>query len=104
MGSSSEIVDFGKVSGQKSNFSQTCSLLSQYLKENGGFGELSLGLNRSFESNGKFYCFTILLSLCLAKLFSDRTVEVLFLVSILANFHVILGEFLFLSLFINGSY
>lgn len=52
MGSSSEIVDSGKVSGQKSNFSQTCSLLSQYLKEKGGFGELSLGLNRSFESNG----------------------------------------------------
>lgn len=57
MGSSSEIVESGKVSGQKSNFSQTCSLLSQYLKEKGGFGELSLGLNRSFESNGKFFFF-----------------------------------------------
>lgn len=52
MRSSSEIVDSGKVSGQKSNFSQTCSLLSQYLKEKGTFGELSLGLNRGFESNG----------------------------------------------------
>ncbi|KAF6176859.1 hypothetical protein GIB67_026546 [Kingdonia uniflora] len=27
---------------EKSNFSQTCNLLSQYLKENGGFGDLKL--------------------------------------------------------------
>lgn len=58
MSSSSEIVDSGKSSGQKtgkapaekSSFSQTCSLLSQYLKEKGSLGDLSLG--RGFESNG----------------------------------------------------
>lgn len=52
MSSSSEIVDSGRSSGQKtpekSSFSQTCSLLSQYLKEKGSLGDLSLG----FESNG----------------------------------------------------
>lgn len=46
-------MDSGRASAvQKSNFSQTCSLLSQYLKENGSFGDLSLGLNRNFEPNG----------------------------------------------------
>ncbi|KAL7096120.1 hypothetical protein ACP275_10G063800 [Erythranthe tilingii] len=40
---SSEIVDSGRFSGGRSSFSQTCSLLSQYLKENGSFGDLSLG-------------------------------------------------------------
>jgi len=52
MSSSSEIVDSGKFSGQKpsakapekSNFSQTCSLLSQYLKQKGTLGDLSLGI------------------------------------------------------------
>ncbi|OVA04222.1 Tify [Macleaya cordata] len=33
----------------KSNFSQTCSLLSQYLKENGSFGDLNLGITRNLE-------------------------------------------------------
>ncbi|KAG8367130.1 hypothetical protein BUALT_Bualt16G0040700 [Buddleja alternifolia] len=42
--SSFEIVDSGKFSGGRSNFSQTCNLLSQYLKENGSFGDLTLGL------------------------------------------------------------
>ncbi|KAI3447235.1 hypothetical protein Pfo_003900 [Paulownia fortunei] len=41
---SSEKVDSGRFSGGRSNFSQTCSLLSQYLKEKGSFGDLSLGL------------------------------------------------------------
>ncbi|KAL1805152.1 hypothetical protein ACET3Z_028220 [Daucus carota] len=54
MSSSSEIVDSGRSSGQKtpekSSFSQTCSLLSQYLKEKGSLGDLSLGIG--FESNG----------------------------------------------------
>ncbi|KAK1377857.1 Jasmonate ZIM domain protein a [Heracleum sosnowskyi] len=54
MSSSSEIVDSGRSSGQKppekSSFSQTCSLLSQYLKERGSLGDLSLGIG--FESNG----------------------------------------------------
>ncbi|KAJ8543371.1 hypothetical protein K7X08_005894 [Anisodus acutangulus] len=40
---SSDIVDSGRFAGQKSHFSQTCSLLSQYLKEKGSFGDLSLG-------------------------------------------------------------
>ncbi|KAL3830055.1 hypothetical protein ACJIZ3_018857 [Penstemon smallii] len=45
--SSSEIMDSGKFPGGKTNFSQTCNRLSQYLKENGGFapfGDLTLGL------------------------------------------------------------
>ncbi|PIM99899.1 hypothetical protein CDL12_27600 [Handroanthus impetiginosus] len=41
---SSEKVASGKLPGGRSNFSQTCSLLSQYLKEKGSFGDLSLGL------------------------------------------------------------
>ncbi|XP_060188134.1 protein TIFY 10A-like [Lycium barbarum] len=49
---SSEIVDSGRLAGQKSHFSQTCSLLSQYLKEKGSFGDLSLGINRNFDSTG----------------------------------------------------
>lgn len=57
MSSSSEIIDSGKFSGQKtakspekSSFSQTCNLLSQYLKEKRTLGDLSLGM--AFESNG----------------------------------------------------
>ncbi|CAI9760538.1 unnamed protein product [Fraxinus pennsylvanica] len=46
---SSENVDSGKFPVKRSNFSQTCSRLSQYLKENGSFGELSLGLTQNFE-------------------------------------------------------
>uniref|UniRef100_A0A5B7ALI5 Protein TIFY n=2 Tax=Davidia involucrata TaxID=16924 RepID=A0A5B7ALI5_DAVIN len=59
MSTSSEFVDSGRYSGQrlarspdKSNFSQTCSLLSQYLKEKGTFGDLSLGMKCNFEGNG----------------------------------------------------
>nr|QYZ85368.1 jasmonate ZIM-domain protein 7 [Taraxacum kok-saghyz] len=51
MSASSEIVDSGRFSGQitpsraldKSNFSQTCNLFSQYLKENATFPDLTLG-------------------------------------------------------------
>ncbi|KAL4567648.1 hypothetical protein LXL04_023237 [Taraxacum kok-saghyz] len=46
MSTSSEIVDSGRFSGnkttEKSNFSQTFNFLSQYLKENRTFGDLSL--------------------------------------------------------------
>lgn len=50
---SSEVMDSGRSpAAQKSNFAQTCSLLSQYLKEKGSFGDLSLGLTRNFEPNG----------------------------------------------------
>ncbi|XP_071697580.1 protein TIFY 10A-like [Rutidosis leptorrhynchoides] len=51
MSTSSEIVDSGRFSGQhtpvrapeRSSFSQTCNLFSQYLKENGSFPDLTLG-------------------------------------------------------------
>lgn len=49
---SSNIVDSGKLPGGRSNFSKTCSLLSQYLKEKGSFGDLTLGLAQKFESAG----------------------------------------------------
>ncbi|MEI4867159.1 hypothetical protein, partial [Klebsiella pneumoniae] len=60
MSTSSVIVDSGKFSGlrtarasaDKSNFSQTGNLLSQYLKEKGTLGDLSLGMSSGFESNG----------------------------------------------------
>ncbi|KAF7810046.1 protein TIFY 10A-like [Senna tora] len=39
-------------SPEQSAFSQTCSLLSQYLKEKGGFGDLSLGITRNIEGSG----------------------------------------------------
>ncbi|XWS17518.1 hypothetical protein CRYUN_Cryun33cG0074500 [Craigia yunnanensis] len=39
-------------SPEKPNFKQTCSLLSQYLKENGSFGDLTLGMTCNVESNG----------------------------------------------------
>ncbi|KAL5783626.1 hypothetical protein ACOSP7_008655 [Xanthoceras sorbifolium] len=38
---------------EKSSFSQTCSLLSQYLKERGSFGGLSLGMTCNIEPNGE---------------------------------------------------
>ncbi|KAK4428794.1 protein TIFY 10A [Sesamum alatum] len=49
---SSEIVDSGRFSGGRSNFSRTCSLLSQYLKEKGSFGDLTLGLGNNLEIKG----------------------------------------------------
>ncbi|KAK8597646.1 hypothetical protein V6N13_095046 [Hibiscus sabdariffa] len=39
-------------SPEKSSFTQTCSLLSQYLKENGSFGDLTLGMTCKVEANG----------------------------------------------------
>lgn len=60
MSSSSDIADSGRFTGQrapargleKSSFSQTCSLLSQYIKEKGTFGDLSLGMTCNLEGNG----------------------------------------------------
>ncbi|KAG9156300.1 hypothetical protein Leryth_009170 [Lithospermum erythrorhizon] len=56
MRSQEMVVDTGNLRGvggsRKTNFSQTCSLLSQYLKENGPFGELSLGLSAYLQSHG----------------------------------------------------
>ncbi|KAK7848477.1 protein tify 10a [Quercus suber] len=56
MTSSSEFCEFsgqrqGK-SPEKASFSKRCSLLSQYLKEKGSFGDLSLGMTCNIESNG----------------------------------------------------
>ncbi|KAL8498256.1 hypothetical protein ACS0TY_021543 [Phlomoides rotata] len=49
-----EMVSSAKVdSGGRSNFSQTCSLLSQYLKEKGSFGDLSLSLTPNFITETK---------------------------------------------------
>ncbi|XP_075500357.1 protein TIFY 10A-like [Primulina tabacum] len=39
-------------SGKRSNFSQTCSLLSQYLKEGGNFEDLGLVLSTKSEHKG----------------------------------------------------
>ncbi|KAK7328749.1 hypothetical protein VNO77_22868 [Canavalia gladiata] len=51
--------DYSEFSGQKpakspekSTFSQTCSLLSQYIKEKGSFGDLTLGMTCNTEPNG----------------------------------------------------
>ncbi|KAF2304142.1 hypothetical protein GH714_028022 [Hevea brasiliensis] len=56
MAGSPEFVEFGgrkaAKSAEKSSFSQTCSLLSQYIKEKGSFGDLSLGMTCSAEGNG----------------------------------------------------
>lgn len=46
-----EFVGSRRFSG-KASFSQTCSRLSQYLKENGSFGDLSLGMACKSDVNG----------------------------------------------------
>ncbi|KAK4785043.1 hypothetical protein SAY86_001732 [Trapa natans] len=46
-------MDCGKTAGnERPNFSQTCSLLSQYLKEKGTFGDLGLCIFRGAEETG----------------------------------------------------
>ncbi|CAH9106398.1 unnamed protein product [Cuscuta epithymum] len=50
--SSPDVADSGRFPGQKSNFSQTCTRLSQYLKGRGSFGDLSLGISRNSETSG----------------------------------------------------
>ncbi|XP_047157804.1 protein TIFY 10A-like [Vigna umbellata] len=57
MSTSSEYSGFSgnrpvKTTPEKSTFSQTCSLLSQYLKDKGTFGDLTLGMTRTVEANG----------------------------------------------------
>ncbi|GMI92650.1 jasmonate-zim-domain protein 1 [Hibiscus trionum] len=37
---------------EKPSFAQTCNLLTQYLKEKGSFGDLSLGMTCNAETNG----------------------------------------------------
>ncbi|TKY75376.1 TIFY 10B [Spatholobus suberectus] len=41
-----------KSPAEKFTFSQTCSLLGQYLKEKGSFGDLTLGMTCTVETNG----------------------------------------------------
>ncbi|KAL9306642.1 Protein TIFY 10A [Arabidopsis thaliana] len=48
----SEFVGSRRFTGKKPSFSQTCSRLSQYLKENGSFGDLSLGMACKPDVNG----------------------------------------------------
>ncbi|GAV76247.1 tify domain-containing protein/CCT_2 domain-containing protein [Cephalotus follicularis] len=56
MGSSSEFEDLvghnAVKAPEKSSFNQKCSKLSQYLKEKGDFGDLSLGMTCNLEANG----------------------------------------------------
>ncbi|MED6210356.1 hypothetical protein PIB30_063346 [Stylosanthes scabra] len=56
MSSSSEYSEFSSQkaarSPEKSSFSQTCSLLSQYIKEKGSFGDLTLGITCNSEPTG----------------------------------------------------
>ncbi|MED6193453.1 hypothetical protein PIB30_019568 [Stylosanthes scabra] len=56
MSSSSEYSEFSGQkaarSPEKSSFSQTCSLLSQYIKEKGSFGDLTLGITCNSEPTG----------------------------------------------------
>ena len=44
-------------SPEEPSFTQTSSLLSQYLKEKGSFGDLTLGMTCNVEANGKFLNF-----------------------------------------------
>jgi len=37
---------------EKSNFAQTCNLLSQYVKERGRMDDISRGMNRKLEPKG----------------------------------------------------
>ncbi|CAH8381365.1 unnamed protein product [Eruca vesicaria subsp. sativa] len=52
MSSSMECSATRRSSTGKASFSLTCSRLSQYLKENGSFGDLSLGMSCMPETNG----------------------------------------------------
>ncbi|KAI4335184.1 hypothetical protein L6164_013854 [Bauhinia variegata] len=56
MSTSSEYSEFSSQKptklSEKSTFSQTCSLLSQYLKEKGSFGDLTLGMTCNIEGTG----------------------------------------------------
>ncbi|KAG2717901.1 hypothetical protein I3760_03G195500 [Carya illinoinensis] len=50
--------EFFELNGQRQerpSFSHTCSLLSQYLKEKGSFGDLSLGMICNIEGNAEMY-------------------------------------------------
>lgn len=44
---------------EKSNFAQTCNLLSQYLKERGSLADIGLGMATKLETKGTT-CFLIL--------------------------------------------
>ncbi|CAL9240702.1 unnamed protein product [Arabidopsis halleri] len=48
----SSSAEFWDLSGRKPSFSQTCSRLSRYLKENGSFGDLTLGMTCKPDLSG----------------------------------------------------
>lgn len=52
MSSSSAVGDAGRFPGHKSTFSQTCNLLSQFVREKRSFGDLGLGTIANFEGRG----------------------------------------------------
>ena len=60
---------------RKPSFSQTCSRLSQYLKENGSFGDLSLGMACKPEVNGKQRLFFSSRSFLSFTLIMDSRIE-----------------------------
>ncbi|KAF5458706.1 hypothetical protein F2P56_022719 [Juglans regia] len=53
MSSSPVFSEFSGKRSEKASFSLKCSLLSQYLKEKGSFGDLNLGMSCNVEGNGK---------------------------------------------------
>ncbi|KAF5481667.1 hypothetical protein F2P56_002304 [Juglans regia] len=52
MSSSPEFFELNGQRQERPSFSHTCSLLSQYLKEKGSFGDLCLGMTCNIEGNG----------------------------------------------------
>ncbi|XP_057501523.1 protein TIFY 10A-like [Actinidia eriantha] len=48
-----------KLPEKASSFTQTCSMLSQFLKEKRSFGDLSLNLNSNFDANGTMNLFPV---------------------------------------------
>ncbi|KAG6658162.1 protein TIFY 10A-like isoform X1 [Carya illinoinensis] len=52
MSSSQAFSEFSGKRPEKASFSLKCSLLSQYLKEKGSFGDLNLGMSCNVEGNG----------------------------------------------------
>ncbi|XP_041008905.1 protein TIFY 10A-like isoform X2 [Juglans microcarpa x Juglans regia] len=52
MSSSLAFSEFSGKRSEKASFSLKCSLLSQYLKEKGSFGDLNLGMSCNVEGNG----------------------------------------------------
>ena len=65
----SALSEIAELSGQKSvtmpekaSFSQKCNRFSQYLKEKGSFGDLSLGMTCNTEPNGMYWFYLFVAS------------------------------------------